>query len=353
MVNFSMKKRDKKDWFIREAKEDDFEGIRALYKRVWGNQRPIGYDKWKYFTFTNGPSQISIAIVGGDIVGAFMLAPIKLSVGGKIVSGGVAMDVMSDPDYVGRPVFVELGKHCVSLAQKRGISLLYGLPNPKSFPGFVKRLNWDHCGDVNYWIRPIKPSKYPKISPALGPIIDLASTLVPSGSTGKLTIKTDVPTEEELQYLLGQKKLHSRKCTVHRGKDWVFSRYTKESETDYRWVSAYKEGKILAAGIWGVRNANWANVNDNRVQITELLGQDQEGLKAVVSAIIKQAHKQKVMLVETITNDRKREKILKSRFFFKYKQIPLIVKEIGNDELPVNIHHYPNWVLFGGDVDTF
>ena len=102
-----------------------------------------------------------------------------------------------------------------------------------------------------------------------------------------------------------------------------------------------------------MRNANWANFHDNRAQITELLGKDQEGLKAVVSEIIRQAHKQKVMLVETITNDKKREKILKSRFFFEHKQIPLIVKEIGTNELPLNIHHYPNWVLFGGDVDTF
>ena len=348
-----MKRRDKKDWFIRDAKAEDLEGIRALYKRVWGHQRPIGYDKWKYFSFSEGPSHISIAIVGDDIVGAFMLAPIKLSVGGKIISGGVAMDVMSDPDYVGRPVFVELGKHCVNLARERGISLLYGLPNPKSFPGFVKRLNWDHCGNISYLIRPIKPSSYSKTPPLLAPISDLLAKLLPSGSTGKLAIKTDAPSESELIYLLEKKNANSHNCCIYRGKDWFFSRYTKESETDYRWVSAYKDDKILAAGIWGVRNANWANFHDNRAQITELLGQDQEGLKAVVSEIIRQAHKQKVMLVETITNDKKREKILKSRFFFEHKQIPLIVKEIGTNELPLNIHHYPNWVLFGGDVDTF
>ena len=109
-----MSTKHKKNWIIREAKFKDFESIRKLYKKVWGHQRPIQYDKWKFSTFAQGATQISIAIAGEDVVGAFMVAPINIKIGAEVVLGGVAMDVMSDPDYVGRPVFVELGKHLAS-----------------------------------------------------------------------------------------------------------------------------------------------------------------------------------------------------------------------------------------------
>ena len=54
-----MKRRDKKDWFIRDAKAEDLEAIRKLYRVVWGHERPLDYDKWKYFNFAMGASQIS------------------------------------------------------------------------------------------------------------------------------------------------------------------------------------------------------------------------------------------------------------------------------------------------------
>ena len=59
------------------------------------------------------------------------------------------------------------------------------------------------------------------------------------------------------------------------------------------------------------------------------------------------------MLLETVTNDPRLEKVLKRCLFYKHNQIPLIVKNIGTEELSANIHHHPNWTIFGGDVDTF
>ena len=43
------------------------------------------------------------------------------------------------------------------------------------FPGFVRRLNWDHTGDVTHWVRPIRPSGYSKVPAVFGPIADYAT----------------------------------------------------------------------------------------------------------------------------------------------------------------------------------
>ena len=75
-----MTRTNKTNWILREAEPEDFEAIRKLYKIVWGHQRPVKYDRWKYLGFVKGASQITIAVVDEDIVGAFMIAPIDLSI---------------------------------------------------------------------------------------------------------------------------------------------------------------------------------------------------------------------------------------------------------------------------------
>ena len=348
-----MIKRNKKTWIVKEADLDDFDAIRRLFRAVWGYQRPLEYDKWKYLKFVEGVSQISVAKVNDEIVSAFMLAPITLSIGSEIVPGGVAMDVMSHPEYVGTTSFIEVGKHCVIKAQERGLRVLYGFPNTHSFPSFVKRLNWDHSGNINHWVRPIKPSIYSKVPLILGPVADLAFYLLPTGKIGDLTIKVSNYSENEiLQLLKGQKKF-AKKCGICHNENWYFSRYVGESRSSYEWVYAYQGGKVVACGVWGMRDKSWGGGFTARAQITELFGNEVVALSGILSTIIKRARKKDAMLLETVTNDPRLEKVLKRCSFYKYNQIPLIVKNIGKEELSANIHHHPNWTIFGGDVDTF
>lgn len=343
----------KKNWIIREAKDKDFESIRKLYKKVWGHQRPIQYDKWKFTTFAQGATQISIAIAGEDVVGAFMVAPINIKIGAEVVLGGVAMDVMSHPRYVGTRVFVDAGIHCTEKARKRGFKILYGFPNNNSLPGFIRRLNWDHTGAIAHWVRPLKLSNYPKVPKVLGPFVNLAANFLSTGSVGNYKVKIGIPRDQEIVALLKPRPKFDRKCQINRDTDWFYSRYSNKTYSHYEWVSVYKGDEISALGIWGMRNKRWGTGLNSRAQITELFGKKSDALLAVLSTIIARAKIKDAMLLETVTNDQKLEKVLRGCSFFKHNQIPLIVKDIGREELPTNIHHHPNWNIFGGDVDTF
>ena len=106
----------KTDWLIREATEDDFTEIRNLYHLVWGHLRPEKYDRWRYFSSPLGFCQVFLAIKKNRFVGAFMLGPVEMCIGNSIVKGAQAINVISHPDYVGRPVFIEVGIHCVETA---------------------------------------------------------------------------------------------------------------------------------------------------------------------------------------------------------------------------------------------
>ena len=122
----------KTDWLIREATENDFTEIRKLNYLVWGHQRPKKYDHWRYFSLPFGSCQFSLAMKKIRFVRAFMLGPLEKRIGNSIVKGAHAIDVMSHSDYVGRPVFIKAGIHCLESATN-----LPGIANILSRVGFI------------------------------------------------------------------------------------------------------------------------------------------------------------------------------------------------------------------------
>jgi len=343
----------KTDWLIREATEDDFTEIRNLYHLVWGHLRPEKYDRWRYFSSPLGPSQISLAVKQNRLVGAFMLGPVEVRIGNSIVKGAHAMDVMSHPDYVGRPVFIEAGKHCVETATANGFEVFYGFPNPLSFPGFVRRLNWDHTGDVTHWVRPIRPSGYSKIPAAFGPIADYATHLLPKGRTRHFDIRIQKLGADDLVPLIKTWRREQKLCRVERNEAWFNWRYSSDTLSDYEWVCAYENGDLQALAIWGIRSRKWGAIYDGRARLTELLGINPHALQAVLKTVIKRARYRKAILLETAMNPPGIEKILRRAGFYAHRRMPLIVRSLSNINISVNIHYHPNWQIYGGDVDTF
>ena len=122
----------KTDWQIREAPENDFTEIRKLNYLVWGHQRRKKYDHWRYFSSPLSFCQFSLAVKKIRFVRAFMLGPVEKRIGDSILNGAHAIDVMSHSDYVGQPVFIKAGIHCLEFATN-----LPSIANILSRVGFI------------------------------------------------------------------------------------------------------------------------------------------------------------------------------------------------------------------------
>ena len=106
-----------------------------------------------------------------------------------------------------------LAEACYEEAASRGYKVLYGFPNPLSYPGFVNRLGWIHAGDVAHWVRPIKPSKHHKVPRALAPIVDLGVNLLPKGNTAGLEVQIGKPENDDMSRLMDQWYQKTAPCT--------------------------------------------------------------------------------------------------------------------------------------------
>ncbi len=321
--------------------------------RVWGYNRPRQYDQWRYFTPPLGICPMALAVDGERLVGAYTLWPVKIRIGNDTVHGGQSMDTMTDPDYGRQGIFTALAAACYEIAAARGFQVLYGFPNPLSYPGFVGKLGWTHAGDVTHWVRPVRPSGHGKIPKLAGPLVDLAARLLPTGRLGGLEIIPGKPDSGDLDQLIASEVASLGLCGIERSTAWFDWRYADQAENTYRWISAYRNGQLLACGAWGMQSPAWGAVADNRAHLVELLGTDAQGIQAVLSAIIGEAVKARAIVLETLCNVERITAALRRAGFFRHRQAPFIVRGLGALATDTDILDPANWKIMGGDVDTF
>src|SRR5262245_58563248 len=142
---------------LRPMVPADLPKLRQLFESSFGHRRDEAYDQWRYLRTPDGPAPTVVAVEDSRFAGSYTVSPTVLEIGGERVRGAQSLDTMTHPDFRGRGLFTKLALACFERLAADGYEVLYGFPNPMSFPGFVRRLNWDHVTDVPYWARPILP----------------------------------------------------------------------------------------------------------------------------------------------------------------------------------------------------
>ncbi|MFT5486606.1 MAG: GNAT superfamily N-acetyltransferase [Paracoccaceae bacterium] len=339
------------DLNIREATEADLDVIRELIVAIGNDERNRSYDHWRFFAGPYGNCPSVIAMDGARAVAFYTVWPVKLKLGNEIVSGAQSMDTMTHPDYRGRGLFIKLAMACYEICAERGYEALYGFPNSNSYPGFLRRLNWDHTGDIVHWVRTLKLSKYRAVPKAVGPMIDAASFLLPSGKIGDAQISFEIPDATSLQTLINLSSDEKNTCRVHRDLNWFSWRYSPAAEKDFEWVCVHRGGKLVGLGIWGMQNASWGQSSDGRARIGELMGETPQDIEAVLATIIKRARGRSAIVLESYCNMEPVVRAFRRAGFFRYKSAPFIVRGLTARNLDGNIHNHDAWRIAGGDWD--
>jgi GNAT superfamily N-acetyltransferase len=342
-----------KPWTIRAAEASDLDALRVLYRATWDYERPAAFDRWRYLTSPDGLCPVALAMDGDRLAGAYSLWPVKIRVGRETVLGAQSMDTMTHPDYRGQGIFTDLALACFEIAASRGFEILYGFPNPLSYPGFVRRLNWDHTGNMTHWIRPLRPSGHPRIPSYLGPVADAAVHLLPTGRSRGFEVVVGRPADSALETLLARWREDTKGCAIARDLSWLDWRYAEAAANQYEWIAVYARGELQALGIWGMRDANWGSIADSRAHLTELMGLSSDAISAALAEIIARGRTRKAILLETIANTPATTTALRKAGFFAHRQAPFIVRALTARNLGANIHDHTNWHIAGGDVDTF
>lgn len=338
-----------RSWTVREATSTDIGKINDLFVATMGMERSLTHDQWKFWDNPFGAPYIVVAEVGDKLVGQYALWPTPLRLGLEEVRGAQSLDTMTHPGYQGQGMFIVLANACFEVAMGRGCEALYGFPNENSYRGFVRRLNWDHSGNVRAFTRLIAPGKHPRFAGAKGAIADVLANALPSGSRAGVEFRYERPTDEAIEAILASSRKEKEACRVDRTSAWYRWRFAEPSGRSYEWISAYRSQTLVGWAIWG----RDILVPYPRALLSDLIASDATAEVALVSAVITRTRANHMTIVSAMTNSPSTGRALRRCGFYNHTAVPMIVRGLTSRTMGGNIHDHPSWQVFGADLDTF
>lgn len=124
----------------------------------------VPYLEHEYFSNPAGTAIVEIAYDREHALAVSQCAavPVNIKVGEKIYRCLVAVNVLTRESHRRQGVFQALGMAAFDRASREGFALAYSMPNPYSYPGFIKHLGFSELGRVPLYVRPLVPSQLVK-----------------------------------------------------------------------------------------------------------------------------------------------------------------------------------------------
>jgi GNAT superfamily N-acetyltransferase len=134
------------EYDVRRMTEDSISDVVSLLQASYPDeryslaQRVAKFDT-EYFGYLGVKNVGYLAYHGGAPAAFYGLFPCRMRWRGRTILGAQSGDTVTHPSHRRRGLFFHLAEKTYDLAGTLGISILYGLPNPDAYPGFLK-LNW-------------------------------------------------------------------------------------------------------------------------------------------------------------------------------------------------------------------
>ena len=102
----------------------------------------LQYLHWLYAQNPSGTIVGMDAFAGSDLAAHYVCVPSTVSLFGKAVRALLSLNTATHPDFRGRGLFTNLASATYTLSADLGYSLIYGVANANSTPGFIKKLGF-------------------------------------------------------------------------------------------------------------------------------------------------------------------------------------------------------------------
>lgn len=332
---------------LRAMVATDLPKLRDLFESSFGYRRDEAYDVWRFLETPCGPAPTIVAEDGDRLAGSYTVSPTRLDIGGERVQGAQSLDTMTHPDYRGRGLFTRLASACFDRLTRDGYEVLYGFPNEASYPGFIRRLQWDHVSDISYWARPITPLEG---KPAPLPMLSrLATSVVFRAPRNGQDVRLARPPDAVLNALITAHTASKDLCRIARDATYYGWRYAPPARRSYQWLTAYHGNDPSGFAVIGFETERaWGG----EAQLCELVGSEASQV-ALIRVAVRLCYDVHRKALRTLTNDPDAIRALRANGFVRRGSIPLIVKALSSRQLKANVHSSEAWRIFGGDIDVF
>ncbi|MBL4862638.1 MAG: GNAT family N-acetyltransferase [Crocinitomicaceae bacterium] len=157
---------------FQQLSDENIKDLPYIFQSAFGKHVDVNYFRKKFDTERFGCKNVGFIAYSnkGEPAAFYGVFPCLVEFQGDLVLVAQSGDTMTHVNHRGKGLFVNLAKQTYDYAQTQGIKIVFGFPNENSYPGFVRKLNWQHKEDLSaFLIRAkclpwIRAKKYFKIS---------------------------------------------------------------------------------------------------------------------------------------------------------------------------------------------
>jgi hypothetical protein len=316
------------------------------------------YLNWQYFNNPNGSPYLFIGkkYSSNEIAGQYLVIPIKLNYFNDKKSASLSLNTLTAPKYQGNGLFTQMAKETYRDCADKNVDITIGFPNPNSYPGFVRKLDFEHLGDVPLFIKPINTlgmlkTLFKKKEIKHGKEIDY--NRIDTNKSLKFDFDS-IEHKQKYQIFWGKvKKVYQ--ISVNKDYEFINWRYHLLPTRNYKIYFSEENGEIVdflitkTTKVWGYRVGvimDFMTINENPTSSLTL------------KYFYRIAKKINLDFIACLHSNNYESKILKKNGFYKFpkkflpQQIHFIVRN-NTGFVDRRVFDMKNWKLTFGDYDVF
>jgi len=313
--------------------------------------------RWQFLQTPINKKFVDIAIdeEKNKVAAIYAISPVQFRINQQFLIGSQSLDTITDMDYRGKGLFINLAKSVYKKASEENVKLVYGFPNGNSIQGFSKKLDWQVLDPVPFLIKPLYSSYFTKKIKQLSwfPNIKIGFK---SSISKQVTIKEefDFPDDVDNIWDVFSKDI---KVTVERNKEYLTWRYLKKPKEDYKILHSYtSNGQYIGFIVYCVKGKHGGKIAYIMEFIYDPKFQTlaQNLLKKAVNNII--AEKADCILSWCLEHSTNYQAYKKTGFYNLPQKLRPIELHFGattfDSTLENTIYKRENWFLSYSDSDT-
>ena len=119
------------------------------------------YLTWQYLKNPIGRPFLFISreTITNELAGQYLVIPLKYNIFKGSFLGSLSLNTLTSPKFQGKGLFTKMAKATYEDCTKSNAYFTIGFPNPQSYPGFIRKLDFQHLGDIPLLIKPLKYGK--------------------------------------------------------------------------------------------------------------------------------------------------------------------------------------------------
>jgi len=353
-------------WSMRAYREGDEEGIFGLSKAVYPEKR---YDhtewlrwwRWMYKDNPAGPGLIWLAEHNNTVVGHYAIVPARLAINGKTVLACQGLDALTHPNYRRQKIFESLASKVYAEAARDGMYIVYGFPNPFSYPIHIKKLDWFYIANMQLMLKPLNWRDAIALiakNRSLGAILSPLATLLcnkaflrrnKANALEGLTINKVASFDQRLD-MLWARVANQFQIMVERKSDYLKWRYGAP-EMNYSIFIAETHSEILGYLVSKHLSAGGIKVNI----VFDMLAQSEDVLHCLITKAIRDCQQNGVALIQyQLRANKVYQRVLKRNGFISLpfsKGSHFCARSSATDISKQFLGNPRNWFVQMGDSD--